>query len=343
MEGNFPHNFSAVRPSMFSGCTPSSSVHAQFLVDPDSSYASYNLISAAGTSTLVFSIDEHPMYVYAVDGRYVEPIRVDAVTISNGIRYSVLIQLNQPVGDYTIRLATTGANQILNTTATLSYNTTDKTLKRPSLPSIDITGTLISSNYTALDESTIVPFPVELPPQDVAQTRVLNIDRFNASYRWTLGNTSLPLAAEDRAPLLFYPETTQTSLSIATLNGTWVDLILLVQPFQPPHPIHKHSNKFFVIGQGEGQWNYSSVAEAMQHIPQSFNLKTPQIRDTYYTPAAVTAPSWLAIRYHVVNPGAFLLHCHIQVHLSGGMGLPLLDGVDEWPELPEEYWLAEGV
>jgi FtsP/CotA-like multicopper oxidase with cupredoxin domain len=110
---------------------------------------------------------------------------------------------------------------------------------------------------------------------------------------------------------------------------------------QPPHPIHKHSNKFFVIGQGEGKWKYSSIAEAMHYIPQSFNFETPQIRDTFATPPAATGPTWLAIRYHVVNPGAFLLHCHIQIHQSGGMALALLDGIDEWPEIPDEYQLAK--
>lgn len=33
-------------------------------------------------------------------------------------------------------------------------------------------------------------------------------------------------------------------------------------------------------------------------------------------------PTWLALRYHVVNPAAFLLHCHIQVHLRGGGHVP---------------------
>ncbi|KAF7596852.1 hypothetical protein BBP40_012452 [Aspergillus hancockii] len=274
--GNFPHNFSDIPPSMFSGCTPSNSTHAEFFVDPDAGYASYDLISAAGTNTVVFSIDEHP-------------------------------------------------------------------IKGPPVPSINLTGAPVSSNCAFLSESTIIPFPVEVPSQDVAQTRVLNIDRFNASYRWTVGNTSLPLAAENEEPLLLFPETAQSNVSLATLNGTWVDLIFhVLQPLQPPHPIHKHSNKFFVIGEGEGEWKYSSVVEAIHHIPHSFNLQTPQIRVTYYTPAAATGPAWLAIRYHVVNPSAFLLHCHIQVHLSGGMGLPLLDGINEWPEVSVEYWEGLG-
>lgn len=112
------------------------------------------------------------------------------------------------------------------------------------------------------------------------------------------------------------------------------------QPGQPPHPIHKHSNRYFVIGYGQGSFDYESVEEAMKYIPESFNFKNPQIRDTFPTPRSKKEPSWLAIRYQVVNPGAFLLHCHIQVHLAGGMALALLDGLDRWPTVPEEYKLV---
>lgn len=76
------------------------------------------------------------------------------------------------------------------------------------------------------------------------------------------------------------------------------------------------------------------------YASQNFNFDKPQMRDSFPTPPAETKPSWLAIRYHVVNPGAFLLHCHIQVHLAGGMALGLLDGVDEWPTVPPEYLSA---
>ncbi|PYH96732.1 hypothetical protein BO71DRAFT_396861 [Aspergillus ellipticus CBS 707.79] len=337
-QGDFPHNYSAIPPFMFYGCVPGNGGTEHFLVDPSAKYVSYDLISAAGVSMITFSIDEHSMYVYAIDGRYIEPTLVDAVTIANGNRYSVLVKLDKPAGTYSVRTANSGINQILSANATLTYDTPVQKQQRPSVASIDIHGSIVSSNYTLLNETTIVPFPVVVPSQDVAQTHVLKIDHYNASYRWRMGNSSLPLALETEAPLLYYPSTADPDLTIKSLNGTWIDLIFHVAgDLEPPHPIHKHNNKYFVIGQGTGAWNYSSVAEAMRYIPESFNLKTPQIRDTFTTPAAVTEDTWLALRYHVVNPGAWLLHCHIQVHLSGGMGLALLDGVDEWPEIPEEY------
>ncbi|KAF4231857.1 hypothetical protein CNMCM6805_010272 [Aspergillus fumigatiaffinis] len=274
LEGNFPRNFSATPPTLFSGCTPSQGSTELLLVDPHASYASFDLISAASVSMLTFSIDEHPMYIYAIDGRYIVPVRVDAVTIANGNRYSVMVKLDKPAGDYTL--------------------------------SIDITGANTTADVVMFDESMVTPFPVEVPAQEVAHTFFLDVARFNASYRWILGNSSFPLSVEESPPLLFNRSAAKPGLSIFTRNGTWVDLIFRVTgPLQPPHPIHKHSNKFFVIGQGNGAFNYTSVAEAMKCIPESFNLKAPQIRDTFATPPSVSGPTWLAIRYQVVNPGAF--------------------------------------
>ncbi|KAI9373097.1 multicopper oxidase-domain-containing protein [Aspergillus egyptiacus] len=337
-QGTFPHNISAIPPTVFSGCTPSEGSVEQLFVNPDDQFVSYDFISAATVSSITFSIDEHPMYVYAVDGQYVEPALVDAMTITNGARYSVLVKLDKPAGDYTIRFANSGVNQILNGTALMTY-THAPVHQRSSVPSIDITGVPTSPKYTILNESTLVPFPpLDVAEVDVAQTHVLKVTRTNRSYLWTLGNSSYPLALEEASPLLFYPETSKKNFTIGTRNGTWVDIVFdVANPLQPPHPFHKHSNKFFVIGQGQGKWKYSSVAEAMQHIPESFNFKTPHIRDTFATLPAATGPTWLAIRYHVANPGAFLLHCHIQVHMSGGMSMAILDGLDEWPEIPEEY------
>jgi FtsP/CotA-like multicopper oxidase with cupredoxin domain len=53
-----------------------------------------DIISAAGVATLAFSIDEHPMWVYAVDAHYIEPLKVDALTVANGDRYSIFVQLD---------------------------------------------------------------------------------------------------------------------------------------------------------------------------------------------------------------------------------------------------------
>ncbi|CAG7947048.1 unnamed protein product [Penicillium nalgiovense] len=346
-QGPYPHNFTNIPDGLFSGCTPTTSHEGKenILVYPNAGYVSWNIISAAGVAALAFSVDEHPMYVYAVDGRYIEPVLTHVVNLVPGRRLSVLVKLDKPPGHYAVRSAVSGINQILNTTAVMSYvNALGGTGEGTSTGYIDIAGTNTTADVSFFDEKLAVPFPVELPAQTADQTFVLNIERFgNASYTWTLGNTSFPLALEEAAPLLFFPDSdvANSARTIQTKNGSWVDLIFHVtSPIQPDHPIHKHSNKFFLIGYGEGLWNYSSVSEAVRYIPQSFNFNTPPILDTVSTLPASTGPTWMAIRYQVNNPGAFLIHCHIQVHTSGGMALAILDGIDTWPEVPAEYRLS---
>lgn len=343
MQQNYPHNYSAIPPTLFSGCTPTEAPHEVIKVDPAKQYVSWDLTSSAGVLALTFSVDEHQMYVYAIDGWYIEPMLVDAVTIPNANRYSVLVPLDQPAGNYTIRVASASANQILNTTATMSYEARP-VLDRPSKPWITVTSHRARPNTVFLNESQVVPFPVIVPSSTVDATHILHIERYHSSYRWTLSNAnaSFNLQLEESNPLLFDRSAIPKDLTISTKNNTWVDLIIeVIGPGQPQHPIHKHSNKHFIIGQGFGPFNYSSVAEAMQHIPNSFNFQTPQYRDTSFTPGGA---SWLAIRYQVVNPGPFLMHCHIQLHLSGGMALAIMDGVDAWPDnnIPLYYRLEAG-
>lgn len=322
---------------MFSGCTPSQGPQEVITVDPSAQYVSWDLISAAGLLHLIFSVDEHDMWVYAIDGHYIQPVRVNAINIPNASRYSVFVPLNKPAGSYTIRMVSGSAQQILNTTAILKYNAIPQ-LNRPSNPWITITGQNATAGTIFLDDTTVVPYPAVAPSATADDTYKLTIGHYNASYTWTLGNDSYALQLEESQPLLFNQTAIPNDLIIRTRNNTWVDLIMQVNaPVQPPHPIHKHSNKHFVIGQGNGIFNYSTVAQAMAEIPGSFNLVNPPYRDTTTTPPAVQGPTWLAIRYHVANPGAFLMHCHIQVHQSGGMALAILDGVDAWPAIPAAY------
>lgn len=351
---------------VFSGCKPSDGPQEVFRVNPAAGYASWDLVSSTGVSTLAFSIDEHPFYVYAIDGRYVKPTKADALTIINGQRYSIMVKLDKPANKtYAIRSVVSGLNQILNATAILAYEPSippgkNKPYPYPtSTPYITVSGFNATADTIMFNESFATPFPPVAPAAEADDLYVLNIGRYNSSYRWLLNNGSMPQSLEvARPPLLFenpniYNESSKKGvynngdhLTIHTLNNTWVDLILAVEAgLQPPHPFHKHSNKFFVLGSGQGSWTWASVTDAMKEIPENFNFVDPPIRDTYATIVAanpLVSGSWVALRYQVVNPGAFLLHCHIQTHLSGGMALALLDGVDEWPHVPETYLNGNG-
>ena len=293
----------------------------------------------------VVSIDEHPMWVYAVDGHYIQPQLADTIFMYNGERYSAMVQLDKTPGDYTIRVANFGADQIISGYATLSYKHGIK--NRTSVPYINYGGVNTTASVTPLDKTLLVPFPASAPAPTADATYILNLGRKYANQNWSLnGNATYALDQDYNSPLLFNPESPHalnSNFTIRTKNNTWTDIILQVElappnPAQPAHPVHKHSNKAYIIGSANGIFNYTSVAEAIKYMPNgTFNLQTPQLRDSFTTPSVLLGPAWIAFRYQSTNPGAWFLHCHIQTHLDGGMAMTILDGVDTWPDVPAEY------
>ncbi|KAG4430437.1 hypothetical protein IFR05_014080 [Cadophora sp. M221] len=335
-----PKNLDRVPPGMWEGCNATTSELTVIEADPQKGWISLNFISTASMQALAVSIDDHPMWLYEIDGRYVEPQPVDALTLSHGGRYAVMVQLNKPARDYTIHLASAGFNQKVYTSATLSY----KGGSGENIPnaSINYAGLNTTANVRIFDEKTVVPFPPIRPAQAADQTFKLVLNHTGEAYSWSLKDEKLYLPSyEDITPLIYNSSGLDgTGLTITTKNNTWVDLIFVTTisgGIQPSHPIHKHSNKGFVIGYGSGEFNYTDVAEALQFIPQNFNLDNPPYRDTFTTLTALTESTWMVVRYKSENPGPFLMHCHISPHMTGGMGVAILDGYGDWPLVPPEY------
>ncbi|KAI5363187.1 putative multicopper oxidase, type 1, multicopper oxidase, copper-binding, cupredoxin [Septoria linicola] len=387
-------------PQEVTGCRATNSQLSDFRVNPAERWANFHLMSANSILAPVISLDGHDMWVYAVDGRYIEPYRVQGLQFYSGERYSVMIPLNQAPGTYTFRASHFGFNQLLSGYATVTYESDDSGNgndggssgsdggKPPSygkkfvkhggrkhkgsrgfdlnIPAFSDTASFgkdkrqslsdaqayftyggwpVSQNVIQLNETGIIPFPNVPPARDADATFIFQMSRFQAPWMWTVtGQAAYPAFPKEYAeddPLLYFPngeEAHARDLVVRTQNNTWVDLVFAVTDmFGPPHPMHKHSNKAYVIGRGTGNWTWNSVAEAAAAQPQSFNFDSPQLRDGYATQPSAGQPVWLVVRYHVVNPGAFMLHCHIQTHLAGGMAVAMLDAVEHFPEIPEEY------
>ncbi|KAI3443073.1 Protein DETOXIFICATION (Multidrug and toxic compound extrusion protein) [Psidium guajava] len=74
------------------------------------------------------------------------------------------------------------------------------------------------------------------------------------------------------------------------------------------HPIHLHGFNFHVVGQGFGNFNPARDRK-------KFNLFNPVIHNTI----AVPVGGWAAIRFRANNPGVWILHCHLDAHLTLGL------------------------
>ncbi|KAL7229228.1 hypothetical protein ACSBR2_007848 [Camellia fascicularis] len=86
------------------------------------------------------------------------------------------------------------------------------------------------------------------------------------------------------------------------------------------HPIHLHGYDFYIIAQGFGNFNPSRDTS-------KFNLVDPPLRNT----ASVPVGGWSVIRFVADNPGVWLLHCHLDVHITWGLAMIFLveNGVGE--------------
>ncbi|KAH6842859.1 multicopper oxidase [Chaetomium sp. MPI-CAGE-AT-0009] len=348
-------DISKIPDHMQSGCRPSSGSNYTVEVDAADGWASFNFIGTASNKQILFSIDEHPMWLYEVDGGYVKPQEFVAAMISSGQRFSVLVKLDKPPARYTIRLPDAGTTQVVSGFGNLVYKGAENSTNQ-SQPyvtyggrsALDVTNTMsyIPANTSS---DTLTPWPAAGPALVADEEFHLVMGSINSSIHFTM-NTKYMYPPDFKAdrPMLFHPDDTlgteDENLVIRTRNGSWVDLILEVaslpgdeQPFT--HDMHKHGSKMWKIGEGAGRWNYSSVAEAMAAQPQNFNLANPGLRDTWLTMFAKEPGQvfWSVFRYHVTDPGPWLFHCHFERHFMGGMGMVILDGVDAWPEVPPEY------
>ncbi|CAO3594630.1 unnamed protein product [Absidia cylindrospora] len=86
------------------------------------------VIGAATFRSFGFAIAGHRLRIIEADGGLVEPYETDNLEVSPGQRYSVLVKMDQPVGDYaigTIRVWATGVDPTSNGWAVLRYNDKD--------------------------------------------------------------------------------------------------------------------------------------------------------------------------------------------------------------------------
>jgi len=79
------------------------------------------LVNLGGLDQLKFSIDNHKMYVFTADGNFHFPQEVDVASIPIGERFEVLVRLDRPPADYTIRVAADVGIQFLTGYAVLGY------------------------------------------------------------------------------------------------------------------------------------------------------------------------------------------------------------------------------
>ncbi|XP_010534627.1 PREDICTED: laccase-5 [Tarenaya hassleriana] len=97
--------------------------------------------------------------------------------------------------------------------------------------------------------------------------------------------------------------------------GSRVQIVLQDTSIVTPenHPIHLHGYDFYILAEGFGNFNPKKDTK-------KFNLVDPPLRNT----AAVPVNGWTVIRFVADNPGVWIMHCHLDVHINWGLAMAFL-------------------
>ncbi|KAJ7877345.1 Cu-oxidase-domain-containing protein [Mycena leptocephala] len=271
----------------------------------------FRLINISARTSFIVSIDNHTMTVIETDGIATSPINVNILTIHAGQRYSIVVNANQPVGNYWINTILNGGNPVHN----LNLNVT---LGRGILR---YKGAPAQEPATPMTLGPAVQIPLEEPCSRFPQAPTPD---FNLSFvtaisatppvHWTINGISYKSPVIPT--LVKVLDGANSSADFDPSENTFVfPANKVIQVEFPPdpndelHPFHLHGNNFWLVKN-----NDSDV----------INTVNPIIRDT-----AGTALGGMIVRFTTDKPGPWFFHCHIFFHFWAGLGSVMLGGPDE--------------
>ncbi|KAL5408778.1 hypothetical protein PMIN03_006319 [Paraphaeosphaeria minitans] len=332
-----PNNTNASLPTPNSFLLNDSRAPPRFRLKRNRRYL-VRIVSFAGLVCGQFHIADHTLTVVAIDGEPVHPAVTDTMTICAGQSYDFIVVGNEfeQAANYILKMTTdmlTGAIPSDQTRALIG----DIALEgSPGIPadigSYDSKGgshvpTILDINWTAkgiLDDATLVPLDNEPLFKNV--TRRIDF-RTNQVYYEGIGSRisiGIQPYTRPRVPSLQSAFTTgQMALDWTTYGpGTSPHVvrhneiveIYMENPQFWPHPMHLHGHNFQIAGRGSGSWDGN----------EDSLYKTPARRNNVVVPPF----GWFLIRFRADNPGVWFLHCHIDLHLVGGMAATIVEAPD---------------
>ncbi|SPQ25362.1 56ba3eea-c91d-41ce-9e2b-5e6ba52fc50c [Thermothielavioides terrestris] len=313
------------------------------------------VVSTASLLTYNFWIDGHNFTVISTDFVAVKPYTTNFLTVGIGQRFEIILHANASLANGTnfwIHAQDCRLPKALDWRAGIvRYDANDRSdpYTPPEGPEMDA---FRHFEYGCADFDTPAVEPVV--PKQVGSTSAneltsadyLRIGQVNATWPGSpAGSPPLFLWVLDKSPL--YANWSQPTIkTIALDNGTvsqlpgyaapigleydtgaWVYVVVtsnytdadVAAAHGMPrtnvatvHPMHLHGHDFAVLAQGRGPFDPATVTPKLANPPR---------RDTLNLPPGSFA--WIA--FQVDNPGAWLLHCHIQWHAADGLALQYIE------------------
>ena len=330
-------------------------------------------INAALNTELFVSLAGHTMTVVGADASYTEPHATSALMIAPGQTTDVLVTFDQPPGRYYLAARAYASAQGVpfdntTTTAIFDYGGGSGSPAMPTLPAYNDTGTA-----TAFTTSLRGLRKAELPSrmdENLFFTVGVGLINCSAAGQQSCGGPNNTRFAASINNVSFVLPSTLSILQAARYQGCGGGVFSADFPGTPPvqfdytaqnvsralwqpvpgtkvyrlrygaavqvvlqgtsifagenHPIHLHGYDFYILGEGFG--NFDAAADTAK-----LNLEDPPMRNT----VGVPANGWAVIRFVADNPGVWLMHCHLDVHITWGLAMAFLveDGVGELQSL----------
>lgn len=289
------------------------------------------IVNTGAFSAFFFWIDGHDIRIIEVDGTDVEESAIDLLSITVAQRYSVLVTArNDTSSNWAIHanmdtdmFDTVPPELQPNVTLSITYNS-----------SASLTDLGFVDTYHDVNDTALVPVVVEpMLPADQTIELEVSFDTMDDGTNRAMFNQityDSPLVPTALSILTLGPNATDVTAYGTTsfvLDHLSAVQIILKNGDAGKHPFHLHGHKVQIVNRAE---DYTSSDPAL-NPPVVEGQANPIRRDTVGVPSGSSA----ALRVVADNPGAWLLHCHIEWHLEAGLAVTFVEAPLEMQQRAE--------
>ena len=300
---------------------PGFNENATLPVEPGKTYR-IRLINMSALSMFHFWIEGHDMRVIEADGEDMQELPVDSISLSAAQRYSVLVTARNDTANNWLMHANMDPDMFDNVPDTLQMNVTSTVSYREGAPMG--AGKAELETYEMFDDTKLVPFvPMEMSMPDMSHDLNVFFTTYSDGKNYASFN-NVTFVAPITPSILTIKSEPVSLLSDARVYGPSSGALVLPHMKMIEfnvynwdagnHPFHMHGHKFQVVHKSMDVT--SNDPEINPPFVEGEN-KNPLRRDTVMIPGGGSAK----IRFFVDNPGAWFFHCHVDWHLTSGLGL----------------------
>ena len=342
-------------------------------VDPGKKYR-VRLLNAAALSYYNIAIAGHNMTLISTGGQQTKRTVFNSLDIAPAQRYDFLIQASTVESLYKIKIQTNWrGNDTTNASVyDIVYLRVGKSNSISTLQPMNENkawNDQVNKIFPLNNDDFVIPDPTQEFIFDMRQQYVgeelHGLDYYgqnkNGYLKWTVNETAYMFSATPLLLASYYGMLDDVHYHDATLpisikKGAIVQIIIQnrvnLNGICEQHPWHIHGYHFWLVGNGEGQYNQDTDSKKLNtsnvvqvdtvvNYPSQYGDPRDNPRNSGQSEDVNKPCGWTAVRFNASNPGLWIFHCHIEWHLSLGMAVVFdVDSKSLWSQkngLPDDY------